>query len=271
MEQFAEPRGTRWALGLEYDGNGFCGWQRQLDQDSVQGVVEAALSRVAQCPISVVVAGRTDTGVHALCQVVHFDSPVVRRPEAWVRGANTALPAGVALRWARVVPDSFHARFSATARRYRYVILNRREKSALWRNHTAWIYSPLDVEAMQAAAQTLLGTHDFSAFRASACQAKSPVRNLCQLRVVRRGDLIAVDAEANGFLHHMVRNLVGVLIAIGKADRPVDWAAEVLASRDRCRAGVTAPPGGLYFVAPRYPAEFGLPVDAMDAGFLMGD
>ncbi len=269
--ELAVPRsGTRWALGLEYDGNGFCGWQRQLDQESVQGVLETALSRVAQCPVTVIVAGRTDTGVHALCQVVHFDSPVVRPPAAWVRGANTFLPKGVALRWARIVPDRFHARFSATARRYRYVILNRREKSALWRNHTAWIYSPLDVQAMQAAAQTLVGIHDFSAFRASACQAKSPIRNLCQLQVTRRGELIAIDAEANGFLHHMVRNLAGVLIAIGSGERPVGWAVEVLASRDRCQAGVTAPPGGLYFVAPRYPAEFGLPVDAVDAGFLMG-
>ncbi len=261
--------GTRWALGLEYDGHGFCGWQRQSDQESVQGVLETALSHVAQCPITVIVAGRTDTGVHALCQVVHFDSPVVRPPEAWVRGANTCLPKGVALRWAQAVPDHFHARFSAMARRYRYMILNQREKPALWRNHTAWIYRPLDVQAMQVAAQTLLGTHDFSAFRASACQAKSPIRDLCRLQVTRRGDLIAIDAEANGFLHHMVRNLAGVLIAVGKGDRPVGWAAEVLASCDRCQAGVTAPPGGLYFVAPRYPAEFGLPVDAVDAGFLM--
>ncbi|AEM48314.1 tRNA pseudouridine synthase A [Acidithiobacillus ferrivorans SS3] len=270
MESIVPMSGTRWALGLEYDGHGFCGWQRQLDQESVQGVLETALSRVAQCPISVIVAGRTDTGVHALCQVVHFVSPVVRPPEAWVRGANTCLPKGVALRWAKAVPDHFHARFSAMARRYRYMILNQREKSALWRNHTAWVYRPLDVQAMQVAAQTLLGTHDFSAFRASACQAKSPIRDLCRLQVTRRGDLIAVDAEANGFLHHMVRNLAGVLIAIGKGDRPVGWAAEVLASCDRCQAGVTAPPGGLYFVAPRYPAEFGLPVDAVDAGFLIG-
>ena len=263
--------GTRWALGLEYDGNGFCGWQRQPGRDSVQEVLETALGRVAQHPVTVVVAGRTDTGVHALCQVVHFDSPAQRSPEAWVRGGNTYLPPGVAIRWARIVPGDFHARFSATARRYRYVILNRRVRPALWRNHTAWICRPLDVLAMQAAARSLRGTHDFSAFRASACQAKSPVRDLCQLRVTRRGDLIAVDAEANGFLHHMVRNLAGVLIAIGRGERPVGWAAEVLASRDRCQAGITAPPGGLYFVAPRYPAHFGLPVDAMDAGFLMGD
>ncbi|MFA7496841.1 MAG: tRNA pseudouridine(38-40) synthase TruA [Acidithiobacillus sp.] len=266
------PRpGVRWALGVEYDGNGFCGWQRQLGQPSVQQSLEDALSRLANAPVTVIVAGRTDTGVHALCQVVHFDAPVQRSAQSWLRATNTYLPEGVALRWVQPVPEHFHARFSATARRYRYVILNRRDKSALWRHHTAWVYSPLQIAPMQAAAKMLLGTHDFSAFRASSCQANSPVRTLYHLELRQRGDLIAIDAEANGFLHHMVRNLAGVLIAIGRGDYPPEWAAAVLASRDRCQAGITAPPGGLYFVAPRYPAEFALPVDAMDAGFLIGE
>lgn len=265
------PRpGIRWALGVEYDGNGFCGWQRQLGQASVQQSLEEALSRLAGTAIPVTVAGRTDTGVHALCQVVHFDAPVQRSAESWLRATNTYLPDGVAVRWAQPVAAHFHARFSATARRYRYVILNRREKSALWRNHSAWVYSPLAIEPMQVAADLLLGTHDFSAFRASSCQANNPVRSLHRLTVSQRGDLISIDAEANGFLHHMVRNLAGVLIAIGRGDQSPQWAAEVLASRDRCQAGVTAPPGGLYFVAPRYPDEFALPVDAVDPGFLTG-
>lgn len=267
-----DPRpGIRWALGIEYDGNGFCGWQRQCGQPSVQQSLEEALSRLAQTPITVTVAGRTDTGVHALCQVVHFDAPVLRSAESWVRATNTYLPDGVAVRWAQPVPAHFHARFSATARRYRYVIVNRREKSALWRHHTAWVYSHLDIELMQAAADLLLGTHDFSAFRASSCQAKNPVRHLQRLSLTQRGELIAIDAEANGFLHHMVRNLAGVLITIGRGDQPPSWAAAVLATRDRCQASITAPPGGLYFVAPRYPDAFALPVDAVDAGFLTGE
>ncbi|MCL5980867.1 MAG: tRNA pseudouridine(38-40) synthase TruA [Gammaproteobacteria bacterium] len=257
----SDPSVFRWALGIEYDGSGFCGWQRQVGQASVQAAVETALTRIAQQAVEVVVAGRTDTGVHALCQVAHFDTTVDRPDSAWVRGGSVYLPEAVSIRWARPVETAFHARFSATARRYRYIILNRRQRPALFRQHYAWVYRPLQVERMQAAARSLLGTHDFSAFRAAACQARQPVRELRLLQVSRRGEQVIIDAEADGFLHHMVRNLAGVLIAIGAGERPVSWAAEVLASRDRRLAGTTAPPGGLYFVAPRYPDAFALPID----------
>lgn len=259
----AETSIHRWALGIEYDGSGFCGWQRQVGQASVQGAVETALARIARQAVEVVVAGRTDTGVHALCQVAHFDTTVDRPESAWVRGGSVYLPEAVSIRWARPVGMDFHARFSATARRYRYVILNRRQRPALFRQHYAWVYRPLQVERMQAAARSLLGTHDFSAFRAAACQARQPVRDLRLLQVARRGEQVIIDAEADGFLHHMVRNLAGVLIAIGAGERPVAWAAEVLASRDRRLGATTAPPGGLYFVAPRYPGAFALPIDPL--------
>ncbi|MEK8088295.1 tRNA pseudouridine(38-40) synthase TruA [Thermithiobacillus plumbiphilus] len=249
----------RIAIGVEYDGSAFCGWQRQHGQPSVQAAVEAALSRVANEPIEVVVAGRTDTGVHGIGQVAHFDSSALRSEYAWVRGANAALPAAVSLRWALPVPDDFNARFSATGRAYRYLILNRPERPALRRHFVSWIYTPLDADLMQAAAGHLIGRHDFSAFRASSCQARHPVRELRRLQVTRMGDLIALDVEANAFLHHMVRNLAGVLIAVGSGQQAPGWAAEVLESRDRRLAGVTAPPAGLYLTHVSYPERFGLP------------
>ena len=249
----------RIAVGVEYDGSAFCGWQRQHGQPSVQTAVEEALSRVANEPIEVVVAGRTDTGVHGIGQVAHFDTRAIRSDYAWVRGANATLPAAVSLRWAHPVPDDFNARFSATGRAYRYLILNRPERPALRRHFVSWIYTPLDADRMQLAADNLIGRHDFSAFRASSCQAKHPVRELRRLQVTRKGDLVALDVEANAFLHHMVRNLAGVLIAVGSGQQAPGWVAEVLESRDRRLAGVTAPPSGLYLTHVSYPERFGLP------------
>ena len=249
----------RIALGLEYDGRPFCGWQYQHHCRSVQQVVEGALSRVADAPVRVVCAGRTDTAVHALEQVVHFDTGARREMHSWVFGANANLPEAVSVLWAAEVPDDFHARFSAERRRYRYVILNRRVRPAVLAGRVAWDYRPLDHERMREAAVPLLGRHDFSSYRATQCQARSPVRTLHRLDVHRQGDLVFLDLEADGFLHHMVRNIAGVLMAIGAGERPVEWSAEVLAARDRTLGGVTAPAEGLYFTGVRYPERYRLP------------
>ena len=253
----------RIALGIEYDGSAFNGWQRQSHAPSVQAALERALSKVADHPVDVVCAGRTDTGVHATAQVVHFDTRAERSLRSWLLGGNSNLPPEVAITWVQPVSEDFHARFRATARRYRYIILNRGHRPALLRNRVCWEHRPLDVEAMRAAARPLLGEHDFSAFRALACQARHPVRTLHRLELQRRGDLILLDVEANAFLHHMVRNLAGSLIAVGRGEQPVDWLAELLAGRDRSRSGITAPAGGLYFVKVAYPPEFDLPGGAV--------
>ena len=249
----------RIALGLEYDGSSFHGFEAQRNTRTVQGVLEHALSRIADQPIRTICAGRTDAGVHALAQVVHFDVSVKRPQRAWVMGTNTHLPRDVAVLWAREVDATFHARFSALGRRYRYLILNRRTRPAVLSRRVTWMCRPLDVLRMREAAQSLLGEHDFSAFRAAGCQARTPVRTLRQLQVVRDGDLIIVHVAANAFLQHMVRNLVGVLAAIGEGRQPVQWAAEVLASRDRKAGGVTAPAHGLYLSAVKYPQAFAMP------------
>ncbi len=249
----------RWVLGVEYDGSRFCGWQIQDGTRTVQGVVEAALSRVADAPVRVHCAGRTDSGVHALQQVIHFDSLARRKPDAWVFGANANLPASVSILWARPVDDDFHARFSALRRHYRYIILNRPMRPAIAANGLSWDYRPLDETRMAAAAAELVGEHDFSSFRAYACQAKSPLRTINQLTVQRQGPLVVIDVIANAFLHHMVRNLAGVLMAIGAGEQPVRWVREVLAARDRQSGGVTAPAGGLYFIHAAYPDRFCLP------------
>jgi len=250
----------RIALGVEYDGSGFRGWQSQQEGvRTVQSCLETALGRVANHPVRTVCAGRTDAGVHAINQVAHFDTQAQRSPHSWVMGANSNLPAEISVRWALPVSDRFHARFSAVARRYRYVILNRPCRSALYRQRAAWYYKPLNAEKMQEAGRLLLGEHDFSAFRGPHCQAKSPVRRLTVLEVTRQRDLVILEAAANAFLHHMVRNIVGVLLAIGSGDRPVPWALEVLAGRDRTLGGVTAPPEGLHLLSVSYPEEFGLP------------
>lgn len=249
----------RIALGVEYDGSDFAGWESQPDQRTVQSTLEAALSSVADTPVKSVCAGRTDAGVHALAQVIHFDSPVERAPHAWVLGANSNLPGDVSVRWAKPVSEDFHARYSAIRRYYRYLIQNRRERPALLRRRAAWERAPLDAERMQAAGEHLLGEHDFSSFRAAGCQAKSPVRTVMSLEVSRRGSLVFIDIAANAFLQHMVRNVAGVLVEIGTGKRKPEWARELLAERDRTLGAVTAPPEGLYLSRIDYPAQYALP------------
>jgi tRNA pseudouridine38-40 synthase len=252
----------RVALGVQYDGSGFQGWQVQRPGvRTVQSCLEQALARVADHPVRLACAGRTDAGVHGAGQVAHFDTVAVRSERSWVLGGNAHLPGDLSLSWAREVPEDFHARFSALARRYRYLILNQPHRSALWRGRATWCYRPLDAERMHEAGQVLVGEHDFSAFRAAECQARHPIREIHELTVWRRGDgIIVLEVEANAFLHHMVRNIAGVLMAIGAGDRPFEWAREVLAGCDRMRAGVTAPAEGLYLLAVRYSERFGLPV-----------
>lgn len=250
----------RVACGVEYDGSRFLGWQRQRGTArTVQGAIELALARVANHPIHVVCAGRTDTGVHATTQVFHFDTPAERPEKAWVMGANTALPDDVALRWARPVPNDFHARYSACSRQYRYVILEGWNRSALWRARAGWYHTQLDLAAMQAGAARLIGEHDFSAFRSSACQAAHAVRKLERVGVRRLGSAVVVDIEGNAFLHNMVRITAGVLMAIGAGDREPPWVDHLLATGDRRQAGKTAPAHGLYLIGPAYPQRFGLP------------
>lgn len=249
----------RVALGLEYDGTGFAGWQWQPGRRTVQAELEAALSRVAASPVKVICAGRTDAGVHATAQVIHFDTAVLRKPYSWMMGGNALLPADVRVIWAREVPATFHARASAIARHYRYVILNRAMSSALHRQQLTRVYSPLDIRPMQQAAKYLIGEHDFSSFRAQGCQSKSPNRFMHFIKVRRDGERVSIDLCANAFLHHMVRNIAGVLIDVGSGKQPAAWAADVLRARDRSRGGVTAPPDGLYFAGVHYPDVFGLP------------
>jgi tRNA pseudouridine38-40 synthase len=253
---------TRFAVGLEYDGGGFAGWQQQDDAPSVQQELTAALSRVLDHPVEVTAAGRTDAGVHARGQVVHFDTQAERTERALVLGTNTLMPAQVSLRWARVVSDHFHARYSAEARTYRYCILNRWARSALATGRVAFVHKPLDADLMQAAAVHLVGAHDFSALRATECQAKSPVRILSRLLVRRVGDFVLLEVTANAFLHHMVRNIAGLLMHIGHGAAQPGYAAEVLAGRDRSRAPATAPAAGLYLWRAHYPGVFGLPDDS---------
>lgn len=252
--------GYRCAAGVEYDGTRFFGWQRQSHARSVQGDVEAALSAVAACPVEVICAGRTDAGVHAEGQVIHFDTAAPRAERSWLLGTNSNLPSDAVLRWVRTVPADFHARFGARARHYRYTILNRDTRPALGRDRAAFVRQPLDAAAMREGAAALIGEHDFSAFRAAECQAASPVRRVLWLTVERRGEIIDIDVVANAFLHHMVRNIAGVLIAIGVGKRPPAWARAVLEGRDRAAGGVTAPAGGLRLLGVLYPRKFDLPV-----------
>jgi len=249
----------RIAVGLEYQGTRYAGWQSQQSVETVQVLAEAALGKVAAQGVSLICAGRTDAGVHARGQVAHFDTAAARTMRAWMLGANSELPRDISISWVRSVPAHFHARYSAEARTYRYLIFNRASRSGLLAARATWIHRPLDAERMAQAAAALEGEHDFSAFRAAECQAKSPIRRMERLAVTREGDWLTIEATGNAFLHHMVRNIAGLLIRIGKGDAPPSWAAEVLAGRDRRLSAATAPADGLYFWHVRYPAAFALP------------
>lgn len=259
---------ARIAAGIEYDGRAYSGWQSQPGLDTLQETVQRAFARVADAPVDCTCAGRTDAGVHALAQVVHFDSDAARSERGWRLGANTYLPPDVSVTWVREVPAHFHARYAALARSYRYFIFNRDSRLALATGRATWERRPLDAARMHEAGQALLGEHDFSAFRAVECQAKSPVRRIERLAVTRRGECVLLDITANAFLHHMVRNIAGLLLSIGQGDSRPERVAEVLATRDRRQNAATAPPDGLYLADVRYPPEFGLPQSSADAGIL---
>ncbi|MBQ6656949.1 MAG: tRNA pseudouridine(38-40) synthase TruA [Ottowia sp.] len=249
----------RIALGLNYAGSNYLGWQSQPEGRTVQDVLEAALARFAGERVRTLCAGRTDTGVHALGQVVHFDSSVQREEFSWVRGVNAFLPPDVAVQWARVAPDGFHARSCALSRRYSYLLLQSRVRGALEARRAGWSFRPLDGAAMREAAQLLLGEHDFSSFRAAGCQAPSPVKTLLRLDISQCGAYWRFDFEGNAFLHHMIRNIMGCLVAVGQGLKPPQWMGEVLAARRRSAAWSTFSADGLYFLGPRYAPEWGMP------------
>lgn len=249
----------RFALGIEYDGANYCGWQRQNNVDSVQETLEIALSKIANEPIEVVCAGRTDTGVNATNQVVHFDTNNFRKDVAWTLGVNTNLPDDVAVTWVKAVDESFHARFSATSRRYRYIICNRLFRPAIFRHGLTFCHHPLDETLMHKAAQTLVGEHDFTSFRTVHCQAPTAIRTIEHCNVTRHGEYVVIDVKGNAFLHHMIRNIAGSLMRVGRELETVQWIEQVLAAKNRCVAGMTAPAGGLYFVDVNYPDQYQLP------------
>jgi tRNA pseudouridine38-40 synthase len=247
------------ALGIEYCGASYFGWQRQNIPNSVQEHVENALSKIANQEVKVFCAGRTDTGVHALHQVVHFETDVDRKMYSWIAGCNVNLPKDISFLWAKEVNDDFHARFSATARTYRYIIINRPSRPGINHGMVTWERRPLDVSRMQLAANPLIGEHDFTSFRTIACQANSPVRNVKRLDIIRVDDYVMFEIEANAFLHHMVRNIAGVLIEIGCGEADISWADEILGIRDRTKSANTASPNGLYLAMIEYPEKYGIP------------
>lgn len=254
----------RIALALEYDGRAFCGFQSQAQRCGVQDALERALASVAGAPVAVVAAGRTDAGVHATSQIAHFDAPAARPLSAWVRGTNASLPPALAVLWAHEVDDAFHARFAARARHYTYLLVQRAERPALLAGRAGWYHRPLEVAAMARACAAIRGTHDFSAFRAAECQAKSPVKTLHRAEVLADGPLVRFDFSADAFLHHMIRNLVGALVRIGAGKADAAWLAEVLASRDRSLGAATFAADGLYFTGADYDGRFGLPATRRD-------
>lgn len=254
----------RIALGISYSGSAYEGWQSQLSGKTVQDKLELALSRFATQPVRVMCAGRTDAGVHALMQVVHFDTHVQRETASWVRGTNAFLPSDIAVQWAQPMPDEFHSRGSAIARRYAYVVLESPVRPSVEAGRVGWIYRSLNGEAMREAAQHLMGEHDFSSFRAAQCQAKSPVKTISQIEITQRAGSGSrywrFEFEANAFLHHMIRNIMGCLLAVGQGNQPPDWLAEVVAARSRKAAAPTFSPDGLYFLGPVYEERYGLPI-----------
>jgi tRNA pseudouridine38-40 synthase len=261
----------RIALTVEYDGSQYHGWQAQTGLHTVQHVVEQALSQVADQDVTVVCAGRTDTGVHATNQIIHFDCDSERNIRGWIHGANSFLPKDVCVKWGKEMPNDFHARYSALSRRYRYVIYNSPIRPALLRSNVTWQYRPLDHQLMHEASQYLLGEQDFTSFRSVECQSKTPMRNVHRLQVSRHGDLIIIDITANAFLHHMVRNIAGVLIAVGTGRKPVAWVNDVLAAKDRKLGAETAPPYGLYLIGVVYPPEFNVNQTITGAVALLGE
>jgi tRNA pseudouridine38-40 synthase len=254
----------RWALGLEYLGAQYCGWQRQSDQPSVQQALETSLSNIATVPVSVIAAGRTDTGVHASLQVVHFDSAIDRDATAWVRGGNQFLPRDVSIRWVAPVADDFHARFAATSRRYVYLLSSRAQRPGLHNKRVGWTHWPLEVGRIESAVQALIGEHDFTSFRASECQAKSPIKTIYSATVREQNGIIRFDFHANAFLHHMIRNIVGALVYIGAAKQPTDWLNTLLMQRDRTLAAPTFSPEGLYLAGIEYDPRFQIPEQFVD-------
>jgi tRNA pseudouridine38-40 synthase len=257
------------ALGLEYDGFEFCGWQTQPAGCGVQDHLEAALTHVAGETIQTVCAGRTDAGVHARGQVVHFETTAQRPESAWVRGVNASLPAGLSVLWARQVADEFHARYSALSRHYRYLLLNHPVRPAIGHGRVGWFHLPLDVALMRESAALLVGEHDFSAFRSSECQARSPIRRLTRLDIERQGEYVIFDFLANAYLHHMVRNLVGTLVQVGKGRREPQWVGDVLGSRDRSLAAATFDAAGLYLMGVDYGPSWDLPAQGRADAFLI--
>lgn len=249
----------RIALVLEYDGSRYCGWQSQPEGCSIQDVLEIALSRIAHEEIRIITAGRTDSGVHALYQVVHFDTAAQRPASAWIRGVNALLPNDIAVLWAAEVSGEFHARYSALERRYLYLLLNQSGRPGINNKKVGWYHHPLELEKMQTAGNILIGEHDFSSFRAAECQAKSPVRTITRLTITRQGNLLVFDICANAFLHHMVRNIIGCLVYVGKGKYSVEWMYQLLASCDRTYAAPTFSPAGLYLAGVKYDIRWGLP------------
>ena len=249
----------RWALGISYNGQGYEGWQSQPSGRTVQDQLERALSQFAAEPVATVCAGRTDAGVHGLMQVVHFDTGLQRETFSWVRGTNSFLPPDIAVQWAQPVPAEFHSRASATARRYAYVLLESPVRPSVDAGRVGWVFRPLEAQAMQAAADLLLGEHDFTSFRASGCQARTPIKTMRRIAISRRGPYWRFEFEANAFLHHMIRNIMGCLLVVGQGLQPSEWMSEVLAARSRDAAAPTFSPDGLYFLGPVYDAAWGLP------------
>ncbi|MFD0667625.1 tRNA pseudouridine(38-40) synthase TruA [Ramlibacter sp. MAHUQ-53] len=249
----------RWALGVSYSGQGYAGWQSQPSGNTVQDKLEAALAQFAAQPVSTVCAGRTDAGVHGLMQVVHFDTPLTREPFSWVRGTNRFLPPDIAVQWAQPVPHEFHSRASATGRRYAYVLLESAVRPSVDAGRAGWIFRPLDQQAMLQAAAHLLGEHDFTSFRASECQARTPVKDMRRIDITRRGAYWRFEFEADAFLHHMIRNIMGCLVVVGQGLQPPDWMRQVREARSRDAAAPTFSPDGLYFLGPVYDERWGLP------------
>ncbi len=249
----------RIALGLSYNGSGYEGWQSQLSGKTVQDQLEKALGQFAAQPLRTLCAGRTDAGVHALMQVVHFDTALQRELPSWVRGTNAFLPRDIAVQWAHLVPDEFHCRGSAISRRYAYVLLESPVRPSVEAGRVGWVYRPMDEAAIRAAIGHLIGEHDFSSFRAAQCQAKSPVKTISRIDISRQGPYWRFEFEANAFLHHMIRNIMGCLVAVGQGLQAPDWLAEVIAARNRDAAAPTFSPDGLYFLGPRYETRYGLP------------